>query len=254
MWRWPALVAMFVVGIALGVTSLQCARLARVEDASPAATGATSQNAHSQPAAGTHESLDAAAVHEELQALRRDVARWRSSPGHLADVSQEARIEAPRQASDAARRHSTSAATADGQRTLAYWNQLNAIMAQETAMRGSAADVTAENAPSLVAARREAFQFAAQAIRQLDPEGADPEVVAIAYDIAQWYDEGTANSQEAESLLGTADVATRRGPRGSSWRTNEQRHRDRCLEINRHGAELQRKMSEKYQLAFPKLL
>jgi hypothetical protein len=109
------------------------------------------------------------------------------------------------------------------------------------------------NAGSFVSGRTQAFEYAASAIRKLNAAGIDAEVVALAQDLAQWYDEGIANSRQAESLLQSSDIASRQGTPGKSWQTTERHHRDRCLEINQHGAQLQQSLSRKYGVTFPSL-
>ena len=55
-----------------------------------------------------------------------------------------------------------------------------------------------------------AYQYAADAIRKLNREGVDPDVISLAREIVGWYHQGIANSHAAESLLQSADIASRK--------------------------------------------
>jgi hypothetical protein len=140
-----------------------------------------------------------------------------------------------------------------GQRTLAYWNQLNSIMSREAAMRAAPPQITAANAMSFVSGRTSAFEYAGTAIRQLNTKGVDPQAVSIGREIAAWYDQGIANSRSAESLLGSDDTAGRQGAPGQSWSSAEKQHREACLVINRRGEQLRQELTQRYGITFPAL-
>ncbi len=120
-------------------------------------------------------------------------------------------------------------------------------------MRSAPPQLIAANAGSFVSGRTQAFEYAAGAIRKLNAAGVDADVVALSGDLTQWYDQGLANSRQAESLLQSTDVDSRQGTPGQSWQAAERQHRNRCLEINQHGAQLQQSLSRKYGLRFPPL-
>ncbi|MCC7084232.1 MAG: hypothetical protein IT427_04405 [Pirellulales bacterium] len=147
----------------------------------------------------------------------------------------------------------TPAASSTGQRTLAYWNKLNSIMAREAAMRSAPPQLTAANAISFVSNQTSAYEYAATAMRQLSTTGVDPQAVAIGRDIAAWYDQGVANSRSAESLLGSDDIASRQGAAGQGWSSAAKQHREQCLAINRRGEQLRQALSRRYGLDFPAL-
>lgn len=120
-------------------------------------------------------------------------------------------------------------------------------------MRNAPPQLTANSAGGFLAGRSQAFEYAAAAIRKLNAAGVDPEVVALADELAKWYDEGLANSRQAGSLLQSTDLGSRQGPPGQSWQAAERQHRERCLELNQIGAQLQQSLSRKYALQFPPL-
>lgn len=148
---------------------------------------------------------------------------------------------------------SNPAEASSGQITLNYWNALNSIMAREEAMRSAPPQLTADSAGGFVMGRSQAFEYAAGAIRKLTTTGVDSDVVALAGELAKWYDEGLANSRAAGSLLQSTDLAVRQGSPGQSWQAAERHHRDRCLELNQLGVQLQQSLSRKYALQFPPL-
>jgi len=120
-------------------------------------------------------------------------------------------------------------------------------------MRSAPPQLTASNAAGFLTGRSQAFEYAAGAIRKLNIAGVDTEVVALAGELAKWYDEGSANSRNAGSLLQSTDLAARRGAPGQSWQAAERHHRDRCLELNQMGAQLQQSLARRYGLQFPPL-
>jgi len=140
-----------------------------------------------------------------------------------------------------------------GEATLACWNAINDIIAREAAMRIAPANLNAANAGGFVEARVRAGKFAGDSLRQLPSDNVDRDVVAHAGDLAAWYDEEARLAGEASSLLGSSDFAARRGAAGKSWRNAEDRHRQRCDEINQRSATLQAQLSRKYGRPFPPL-
>lgn len=239
---WLPFAGMFVVGSAAGVVGLRLVPL-------PGITGGGNPHRQSAEADAPQDQDAATAIHHEIRALRQELANLRTATGGRGDAARN-EVDVVLSTGDP----SAPPGQPTGTRTLAYWNELNAIMAKEAAMRAAPPQITAENALAFVGGRTRAFQFAGPAIRELNAHGVDPQVTAIARDIAEWYEAGLAIGQEAESLLGTADVATRQGSRGVTWRSREEQHRQRCLEINRRGEQVRRAMSQKYGLDFPKLL
>lgn len=150
-------------------------------------------------------------------------------------------------------RASSPPAVAAGPATLAYWNALNDVIAKETAMRAAPGKVTAANAGGFVESRIQAGEFASSAITKLDTAGVDADAVALGGELAAWYREEVTLNEQAKSLLGSQDVAARKGAPGKSWKSGEEQHRRKCDEINRRGADLQSRLSRKYGLAFPPL-
>jgi len=148
-----------------------------------------------------------------------------------------------------------SASLADmGRRTLDYWNSLNAIIAQEVALRTPPPNLTAANALEFVTARSRAGEFAAGSIRALSKTGVDPDVAAFAVELEHWYAEEASLGQNAGTLIRSSDIAARKGAAGNSWRGKEEAHRAKCDELNQRGVLLRQQMSDKYDLPFPELL
>jgi len=140
-----------------------------------------------------------------------------------------------------------------GDATLSFWNAINDVIAREAAMRIAPANLTAANAGGFVEARIRAGKFAGDALRNLPRENVDRDVLAHAADLAAWYDDEARLAGEASSLLGSSDFAARRGSAGKSWRNSEDKHRQRCDEINRRSATLQTQLSQKFGRQFPPL-
>jgi hypothetical protein len=179
----------------------------------------------------------------ELRALRAELAELRHHKASTERRERPARAQHP----------DREGASAVGQATLAYWNELNEVMIREAAMRAAPPKLTAGNAMSFVTGQSDAYEFAAKAIRGLDAAQVDPRVRALADEIALWYDQGAVNSREASSLLQSNDVAARQGGAGKSWKSGAESHRKQCLEINARGEKLRGELSRTYGLAFPKL-
>lgn len=186
---------------------------------------------------------------KELRALREELADLRS------DKERPAPSHQPVRSAPAAERHAPAGhEDTQGPATLAYWNQLNSVMAREAAMRAAPPKLTADNAQSFVSGETDAYTYAGGAIRTLDAANVDPQALALAQEIAAWYDQGVVNSRQAGSLLQSNDVAARQGQAGKSWKSSAEEHRKQCLEINKRGERLRGELGRKYGLKFPKLL
>jgi hypothetical protein len=151
-------------------------------------------------------------------------------------------------------RGANAAIGSNGPQTLAFWNAMNNVMAEEETMRATpAGGLTKENAADFIARRGQAGNYAATELRGLDRAGVDPEVVALGTDIAAWYERGTKLNDRASYLVNQASDETRRGQTGKSWGDSEKSHNASVAEINRRGDALRVKMSHKYGLKFPDL-
>lgn len=147
-----------------------------------------------------------------------------------------------------------SPASSNGPQTLAYWNAMNNVMAEEESMRATpAGGLTKENAADFIDRRGKAGNYAATELRGLDRSGVDPDVVALGGDIAAWYERGAQLNDRANYLLNQASDDTRRGQMGHNWGDSEKAHNASVAEINRRGDTLRLQMSQKYGLKFPDL-
>ena len=260
--KWPVWTAlMFLIGIAGGIGALKYipalgarfttpAKSANVEPATPTEPAAASHfTAIEASVAAPDPSADRAAS-QELKTLRDEISALKSATIPAADRPAAAR---PNDPTIASRAQSSAPASATGEQTLAYWNGINAVMENEAAMRTAPPQISTGNALSFVNGETSAYQYAVDAIRKQSRDRVDPDVISLAHEIVGWYRQGIANSQTAQSLLQSSDIASRQGQPGQDWQTAEKQHREQCLQINRHGEQLRESLSRKYGLAFPKL-
>jgi hypothetical protein len=127
-------------------------------------------------------------------------------------------------------------------------------MLEEEQMRAvPAGGLTAANVAEFLTGRGKSGEYAAQAIRELSTGGVDADVVALAGDIAAWYEKGTKLNDMASHLLHEADETSRRGTPGKKWSTAEKEHHQSVSALNRRGDQLRTRLTEKYGLAFPDL-
>jgi hypothetical protein len=260
--KWPVWTAtMFCVGVAGGIGALKYIPALDARFTTPTKSTAVDQVPHTEPEPATQftaietkvpepdPTADRAAA-QELQILRDEMSASKSAQNVPAN-----RRSAPNttESKGPSRVQAAETVSSAGEQTLAYWNGMNAIMEHEAALRAAPPQITAGNALSFVSGETSAYQYAADAIRKLNREGVDPDVISLAREIVGWYRQGIANSHAAESLLQSADTASRQGQPGQDWQTAEKQHREQCLQINRHGEQLRESLSRKYGLAFPKL-
>ncbi len=215
--------------------------------------------------------LDAARLRREVEALRNELVSLQSST-----VSVESASEVPARRRNAGSpaatnrtaprlptsRPSTSRpssapateAKSQGAATLAYWNQLNAVILQEAALRAApASGVTATNAGGFLDARIQAGEFAVDSIRQLDTTGVDSRVTKLGEQLANWYDQGRLVAQSGKQLLTTASIQDRQGSAGKGYQAAERSHSKSVNKINAEGEQTRQAMSRKYRLKFPPL-
>jgi hypothetical protein len=240
---WLLIVVMFIAGLGGGAMVMTLLTSNTAEPKPSAQTTAEADGINSATNNQVAASATEAATQEEIRSLREEVEQMRAAT----------RNEIVNGAVVAAKQPATASRPNVGQRTLAYWNQLNGIMAREAAMRAAPPQLTAGNAMSFVSSQSSAFEFAGSAIRQLNTKGIDPQAAGIGREIAAWYEKGVANSRQAESLLGSDDVAARQGAAGQGWSSAEKQHREECLAINRRGEQLRQELTRKYGLEFPAL-
>lgn len=187
----------------------------------------------------------------ELQGLRREIALLREWTATAGDGS---KIANPRsQSVDVSASRADSFRTR-GQRTLDYWNAMNRVMEKEEAMRAvPSGGLTRSNVSDFLRRRGGAGRYASMALRSLETDLVDEDVVRLAEQIATWYEGGSRLNNRAEGLHRSRDEQARRGLAGQEWSSAEKGHRQSLSAINRTGDEQRRVMSRKYGLDFPDL-
>ncbi|MCA9075035.1 MAG: hypothetical protein KDA93_08385 [Planctomycetaceae bacterium] len=144
--------------------------------------------------------------------------------------------------------------TSPGDATLVYWTELNAIIAQEAAMRAApVGGVTAANAGGFLDARLQAAEFAVTNIRELETAGVDTKVTALGEDLAKWYEAGHDVAEQGLHLMTKATPEERQGAPGRKYQAAEKALSKQVNEINTDGERVRRAMSEKYGVEFPPL-
>lgn len=235
-------------------------RRGSVADGAPAAPqtvrAATPQP--SGPAAARDDDLAAlqARVAElEKKRLAKRIAALESETAETVVPKQRQRVEPAQESVAVVPETAPAADTADsaGTATLRYWNELNDVISREAAMRTAPANLTAASAAGFVSSRIQAGKFASTAIEQLNQNGVDADALSLGKELAAWYRDEISLNERAKSLLGSTDVAARKGSAGNTWRSGEEQHRLKCEAINRRGEELRTRFSRKYGLTFPAL-
>jgi len=267
--EWTAMIVVFILGTGLGLWAtggldMPQARASLIDIAQR--TGVDLQpflgtisnpvGADLRQVVATSQDGEIATATEEKEALDEppvDASALRSLVAAAHESSNNDETRSPKRNKQAKRKTVTKGDSADGAATLAYWNGLNAIMSQEVGMRRTPGKVTSDNANDFVDSLASANTFAAKSIRELDTQHVDADALHLGQEIADWYEEGASLNGEATFLLNEADPNTRRGAQGKSWEKSEHAHQKRCEEINRHGAALRKKLSQKYGLDFPEL-
>jgi hypothetical protein len=260
--KWPVwTILMFLVGVAGGVGALKYIPALGARLTTPEKSAKVEAVAPDEPAIATHFTAietsvaapDPSADHaasQELKTLRDEISALKSLSTPAADHPAASH---PNEPTIGSRVQISTPASATGEQTLAYWNGMNAVMEHEAAMRAAPPQINAGNALSFVNGETSAYQYAVDAIRKLNRDAVDPDVISLAREIVAWYRQGITNSQIAQSLLQSSDVASRQGQPGQDWQTAEKQHREQCSQINCHGEQLRESLSRKYGITFPKL-
>ncbi|MEX0727922.1 MAG: hypothetical protein WEB58_22310 [Planctomycetaceae bacterium] len=141
-----------------------------------------------------------------------------------------------------------------GEATLAYWNEMNSIIAEEEQIRAVPfGGLNKFNAQNFLSRRVQSGEFAANALSQLGRAEVDPEAIALAKSLGDWYLRGSKIAQSGETLLVKGNANSRNGAQGNQYKSSELDHSKAVEDINRKGSELQQKLSKKYGLEFPPL-
>jgi hypothetical protein len=141
-----------------------------------------------------------------------------------------------------------------GERTLAYWNKMNDVIAQEEAKRAvPAGGVTTASAAEFLNRRIGAAKYAVGALKELDTKDVDPLATDFVETLGAWYGEGVAINEEGKRLLEQESAEARRGAAGLRWQTSYKHHEQGVQQINAAGARVRDMLEKKYGLAFPPL-
>ncbi|MCA9110998.1 MAG: hypothetical protein KDA52_13690, partial [Planctomycetaceae bacterium] len=123
--------------------------------------------------------LEAEKLRLEVAALRQELADLQSRQNLIVLGEPQSRSEIE----STVPQTQPVAATSPGAATLTYWNQLNAIILQEGAMRAApSGGVTASNAGAFLDARVQAGDFAATSLRELETDSVDRQALALGED------------------------------------------------------------------------
>lgn len=237
---------------------------APAQELSPKANTATAENSDDLAAERERlrQELEAEKLRREVESLRRELVDLKTSP-----VSTESTLREPanlprgrrnRNDPSSTRSPAPPAANASGpspgEATLTYWNQVNAIILQEAALRAApAGGVTAANATGFLDARIQAAEFAVDALRQLDTVGVDAKAVDLCEQLIRWFAQGGEVAQTGRQLLTRASVQERQGSAGKMYQAAEHSHAKAVNAINSTGEQVRQAMSRKYNLSFPPL-
>ncbi|MDA1213997.1 MAG: hypothetical protein O2955_15890, partial [Planctomycetota bacterium] len=139
-----------------------------------------------------------------------------------------------------------------GEATLAYWNKMNQIIAEEEQIRavpfGGLQEVNMQN---FLKRRVHSGKFAAIELERLGTEHVDPEVIELSKAFIDRYSQGANIAQLGEILYLQGIEDNRHGEHDKLWRTSEREQSRAIEELDKKSAELQKILSEKYQLKFP---
>jgi hypothetical protein len=192
-------------------------------------------------------------MRRELEELRRQLT-GESPPSGVSRPDEPAKDGGTNTPPARPRRTSGRSGEASGDETLDYWNRLNDIIRREAELRSAPkAGVTADNAGSFLDARIQAAEYAFREIRGLPTDGIDPEVTALAEQLAHWYEEGRDVAETGRKLLTSGNAQDRQGSGGAAYQAAERQHADRVNAVNAEGERVRRLMSSRYAREFPPL-
>jgi len=260
---WPIIGGGFAVGLLCGAVWLMSER------------GASSaETAHTEPPA-TDQSLDVRIENERLKhqlevarleariaelerqlALSRAAATTVSEPVAAAPAPVPSSRPAPVGGSTTVRPRTAPRTPQQptGRATLNYWNRMNSVIAREAIMRTApAGGVTASNAGSFLDRRIAAGEYAATELAKLDTTGVDPEVVALAGEVAAWYRDGVTVCRTGKDLFSGRNSGPDMRAATEQYKASEKAHAAAVNGVNARGKEVRDAMSRKYSLTFPPL-
>lgn len=140
--------------------------------------------------------------------------------------------------------------------SLAYWNRLNDIVRDETALQNdSESAATQSNATQVAALKSRIFKFAASAIQTIPTDGVDPSEVEFGNQLAQWYDRGGDLYGEAVKIWESPARGQAGQPMTQDWEQSQAQHRNEGRLMAERGAavrdSLVRRFGDSFQ-ALPK--
>jgi hypothetical protein len=148
---------------------------------------------------------------------------------------------------------SLTSSTSQASRTLAYWNQMNAIIGKESRMRlVPSGGLTQFNAAGFLNARLKAYEFASKNISGLSTSGVDPIAIEVASSVADWYERGVEVTRQAKKLMSSSS-GLRKGGLGVGWSNEEKAHNQSVNQVNSAGESARQRLIRKHGIKFPPL-
>jgi hypothetical protein len=146
----------------------------------------------------------------------------------------------------------TDAAT--GQNTLALWNGVRQVLAEEQSYLASSAGRLATGEPlELVEVRAQASNQTAGRLRTLAVSGADPALVKYIDNLSAWNQTGGSLFTQAAILMRKLGSDAQNGSFGEKWAAEEARHRESQARLVRQGDALGDYFQTKYGREFAPL-
>lgn len=142
--------------------------------------------------------------------------------------------------------------SAAGRATLTYWNRLRTVIQAEQQARLEGERQAGGNPRAVLRARGGAYQAAAQSIRDIRADLADPESQQLAEQIAIWYEHGAELAEEGASLE-EGELSTAQGPVGRRWHAAQKQHREESDLLSRKCGSLRGKLTARYGVRFAEL-
>jgi hypothetical protein len=160
-------------------------------------------------------------VEHELSALRQEVAALRTSRDGKSTVASGGDV------TGAASGSNQENGGADKALSLAYWNRLNQIVGDETALQTDSESAASEgNAAQVTAIKARVCRFAASAIRAIPSGGVDSTAGEFGKQLANWYDHGGDLYEDAVRIWESPARGHDGHPLSEAWDQSKAQHRN----------------------------